>query len=127
MTSSDLTERMADAIFGNGRDGLLARVERLELTTSDTNEVVKRVEVAVVSLGISLQSYIAGMPTDRRDELVMRIEKHLVDAAEQKRREERFGHILVFLGSNAGRAAFGVAQVVLTLLVSAYLVSRGIP
>lgn len=107
MMTKSFEDRLADAIFGNGQEGLLARVARIDERTVDTNDKVTRIDGQVAEL----VAYRDALPSDKRQVLVEELTEHLNH------------HPSVFPGLAMAKkivAVFGAAISVLTAIATIF-------
>lgn len=84
---NSLLQRLTDAVFGNGREGLVQTVARVESQQStilriaqDTNEAVHQINGTVAELVV----YRDQLPAKDRNDLITAVEQHLKADTEHK-------------------------------------------
>lgn len=79
-----LIDRLADAVFGNGREGLILKIGRIEIQQETILQVAQDTNAAVHTINGTVKDlveYRDSMPEQRRSDLVERVERHLrIDA-----------------------------------------------
>lgn len=85
----NLPEKVFDAVFGNGKDGLLTRTANLEVairsvgeTATDTNDLLRNEIIPKLN---SAMTYQSDLPTDERKDLMLATRLHLKEANEHDR------------------------------------------
>lgn len=133
MADDDLVlGRLADAMWGNHGEGVLARLAIVGERTKATHELVEQIAQRFSAVETFVSTSESDLPPPERRILIAAVRGHLDDGGAHVSPEERdgmrrAGRLASVVGGFTGRTVASVLQTVLMAAIFAWLITHGVP
>ena len=123
--------RLADAMWGNHGEGVLARLAIVGERTKATHELIEQISLRFSAVETFVSTSESDLPMSERRILIAAVRGHLDDEDAHISREERdsmrhAGRLASVVGGFTGRTVASVLQTVLMAAIFAWLVTHGV-